>query len=268
MTRTFILIDGSYYIFYRYYALINWWKHSKQENSPSFENKDFLDKFEKLFIEKIHEVKKKLKLKEALVIAAKDCSRCDIWRNSLYSSYKANRIYDESAETVGTCFKHVYKTNLFQKAGCYENLLAYPGLEADDCIALFTKYIHNKFPESVIYIIASDADYMQLKTPRINIINLKLKSIVNNKTIFEDPKKSLFCKIVSGDKSDNIPPIVSKCGIKTAIKYYENPQLFKQLLESNPTAKSQYEINKKLIDFNEIPETLRDDFKKTTIDIM
>ena len=28
---TLIFIDGSYYIFYRYYALLNWWK---------FQNKD------------------------------------------------------------------------------------------------------------------------------------------------------------------------------------------------------------------------------------
>jgi len=265
MTQSFILIDGSYFIFYRYFALMNWWKHAKREDAPILENNNFLDKFEKLFIEKIKEIKKKLKLKDAVVIAAKDCSRNHIWRNTLYPAYKATRVYDNQAESVGSCFKHVYHTNLFQTAGCYPHLLTHPGLEADDCIALFTKYISEKFTESTIYIIASDADYMQLKTPRIHIVNLKYNSIVNNKTIFEDPNKSLFCKIVSGDKSDNIPPIVSKCGIKTAIKYYENPELFKQLLDSNPTAKKQYYLNKKLIDFNEIPEVFSRDFKETCI---
>ena len=95
------------------------------------------------------------------------------------------------------------------------------------------KYITNKISNSIIYILASDADYIQLKTPEINIINLKYQSIINNKNIFEDSKKSLFCKIVSGDKSDNIPPIITRCGIKTAIKYYENPELFKKLLNDN-----------------------------------
>ena len=27
----YILIDGSYFVFYRYYALLNWWKLAKKE---------------------------------------------------------------------------------------------------------------------------------------------------------------------------------------------------------------------------------------------
>ena len=267
MTQNFILIDGSYFIFYRYYALLNWWKHSKQETEPSLNNKEFMDKFENIFVDKIKELKKKLKLKNAYLLVGKDCSRNHIWRNSLYSKYKSTRD-NNGLETVGACFKHVYDNNLFQKGGCYHKILSHPGLEADDCIALFTKYITNKISNSIIYILASDADYIQLKTPEINIINLKYQSIINNKNIFEDSKKSLFCKIVSGDKSDNIPPIITRCGIKTAIKYYENPELFKKLLNDNPSAKKQFELNKKLIDFNEIPEILKKDFLSTCVEIM
>ena len=58
MTQNFILIDGSYFIFYRYYALLNWWKHSKQETEPSLNNKEFMDKFENIFVDKIKELKK------------------------------------------------------------------------------------------------------------------------------------------------------------------------------------------------------------------
>lgn len=263
MTKTFIFIDGSYFIFYRYYALLNWWKHSKQETPPCLENKEFLDKFEKLFLEKIKELKKKLKIKDASLLVAKDCPRSEIWRNTVYSNYKSTRDSD-GLETVGACFKYVYANNLFQKGGC-DKLLSHPGLEADDCIALFTKHITNTVPDGVVYIIASDADYAQLKCPEINIINLKYKSIINNKTIFEDGKKSLFCKIVSGDKSDNIPPIIPKCGIKTAIKYYENPELFHEILENTPTAKQQFLLNKKIIDFNEIPEGLKSEFYEKQI---
>ena len=267
MTQTFILIDGSYFIFYRYYALLNWWRHSQQETQPCLENKEFIDKFENIFINKIKEIKKKLKLKEAYLLVAKDCSRNHIWRNTLYSNYKSTRD-NNGLETLGACFKHAYTNNLFQKGGCYHKILSHPGLEADDCVALFTNYITNKMPNSIIYIVASDADYIQLKTPQINIVNLKYQSIINNKTIFEDSKKSLFCKIVSGDKSDNIPPIITRCGIKTAIKYYENPELFEKLLQDNPNAKQQFELNKKLIDFNEIPENLKKDFYATCVEIM
>ena len=176
MTQSFILIDGSYFIFYRYFALMNWWKHAKREDAPILENNNFLDKFEKLFIEKIKEIKKKLKIKDAYLLVAKDCSRNHIWRNTLYSNYKSTRD-NNGLETLGACFKHAYTNNLFQKGGCYHKILSHPGLEADDCIALFTNYITNKIPNSIIYIVASDADYMQLKTPEINIVNLKYQSI-------------------------------------------------------------------------------------------
>lgn len=265
MSETFILIDGSYFIFYRYYALVNWWKHAQKEGEPTIENKEFLEKYEALFIEKIKEMKKKLKLKDAFIIAAKDCPRSHIWRTALYPPYKATRVGDEN---VGSIFKYVYANNLFAKAGCYSTIMSHPGLEADDCIALFTKYIKGKIPSSLIYIIASDADYMQLKSPDISILNLRYKSLVNNKTIFDDPIKNLFCKIVSGDKSDNIPAIISKCGIKTAIKHYENPEKFKELLETNSHAREQYNLNKTLIDFNEIPRKLCHDFMEAFIEKM
>ena len=45
----FIFVDGSYYCFYRYYALLTWWKNAHPEtnlNEP-YENKDFVDKFKK-----------------------------------------------------------------------------------------------------------------------------------------------------------------------------------------------------------------------------
>ena len=71
MTQTFILIDGSYFIFYRYYALLNWWRHSQQETQPCLENKEFIDKFENIFINKIKEIKKKTKIKGSLFTCSK-----------------------------------------------------------------------------------------------------------------------------------------------------------------------------------------------------
>ena len=32
MNPTFIFVDGSYYNFYRYYALLNWWKNANPED--------------------------------------------------------------------------------------------------------------------------------------------------------------------------------------------------------------------------------------------
>ena len=96
-------------------------------------------------------------------------------------------------------------------------------------------------------------DYLQLADENTIPINLKLKALTDSKNSFNDKEKDLFCKIVMGDKSDAIPSVFKKCGIKTASKYYHDRELFnKKLREGDCAAK--YELNKTLVDFNRIPE--------------
>ena len=56
-----------------------------------------------------------------------------------------------------------------------------------------------------------------------------------------------------GDVSDNIKAIIPKCGPKTALKLYENKELFEEKLK-DPVIKANYERNRILVDFNYIPE--------------
>lgn len=65
---------------------------------------------------------------------------------------------------------------------------------------------------------------------------------------------------MSGDISDNISSVFPKCGPKTALKYYENRELFKKKLSESDVFQKQYELNKKIIDFSEIPDVLVDEF--------
>ena len=50
---TYIFIDGSYFCFYRYYSLLNWWKNAYPEEplGDPFLNQTFIDKFKKTFVE-------------------------------------------------------------------------------------------------------------------------------------------------------------------------------------------------------------------------
>jgi len=57
----------------------------------------------------------------------------------------------------------------------------------------------------------------------------------------------LFCKIVMGDTSDNIPPIMPRCGPKTALKWWSNPEEFEAMLSTNEPARRQYELNRLLV---------------------
>lgn len=254
-----ILIDLSYFIFYRYYALIQWWKLAKPDDvldNPS-ENEEFIKKFEKTFVDKFNEIPKNLKLKNFLIIGGKDCPRQDIWRNNLFNKYKEQRVYDDSF-MGGYFFKLAYEEIIPKLC----NILEYPSLEADDCIALTSKYIKSKYPDKSIYIIANDMDYLQLADETIQIINLKYKNLQTSKHSSKDKECDLFCKIVLGDKSDNIPPIFKKCGPKTALKYFNERELFINALEKEENAKENYIRNKKIIDFNEIPEDLQNKYYK------
>lgn len=271
--QVFILVDTSYWIFYRYFAIMQWWKHAKTEidlfKTP-YENEELVEKFIKTFTESIENFKKKQKLHKqrskpatpCTIIAACDCPRSEIWRNSLYSSYKETRDKDDSF-MGGPFFKHVYQENnkLLYEAGV-NHVLRFPNLEGDDIIAICKKMIRQKYPEALIIILANDHDYLQLLDDYTEIINFQQKNLREAKKVFLEADKNLFYKIVLGDKSDNILPIFKKCGPKTCEKYYENKELFLEALTKESGAQEKYELNKKLVDFNEIPETLVTQFLK------
>lgn len=251
----FIYIDGSYFCFYRYYSLTNWWKNAYPDSpleNPS-ENETFIEKFRTTFIKSVQEIPKKLKLGKKVVptiIVGKDCQRSQIWRNEFTQNYKTHRQNDNH---VGFFFKMVYNEELFQKGGV-KLLVSHPHLEADDCIAITVKEVQKKWPESMNYIITSDKDYLQLVNDNIKLFNLHYKNLSENKSCLGNPKLNLFCKILTGDPSDNIKPIWPKCGEKTAIKCFNDNEYFqKKLSESNDYLKN-YETNTLLIDFNKIPQ--------------
>ena len=86
MNPTFIFVDGSYYNFYRYFALTNWWRNAFPDEplEDPYQNKTFVDKFKKVFVENLQQMPKKLKIGKTvkpILVVGKDCKRTDIWRN-------------------------------------------------------------------------------------------------------------------------------------------------------------------------------------------
>ncbi len=260
----FILIDGSYFIFYRVHALLLWWKHAKSGEilSKPEETEEFMQKYKSTFVDKIKEIPKKLKLKkddQYIMLVGKDCPQNLIWRKKLFADYKGNR--DKNEELNIKDFFMVAYDELFQKSGVGP-VLSYPSLEADDCIAITTKHLLETYEDCHVYIIASDMDYSQLVQERVTIIDLKYKKLTDSKTCCEDAEKNLFCKIVSGDKSDNIPSIMPRCGYKTAVKYYDDRELFNKKLAEKKEYKIQYELNENLVSFKKIPQDLINLFRQ------
>lgn len=254
----YIFIDASYFIFYRVFALTIWWKNAKPDEplENPFQNIEFVKKFRSTFIDKVKEIKKRSKMKNPVVFVGKDCFQKNIWRKSLFADYKNGRDEKKNeAANIGSFFKMVYEENLFEES-IVDKILFIDSLEADDCIALGVKKIQQGNNEDNILIITSDHDYLQLLHPNVTIMDLKFKELKNSKKAYEDSKKNLFCKIVMGDKSDNIMPLFKKCGPKTIEKLFENPDLFSEKVKTENVT-NQYELNKTLIDFNYIPYELQ-----------
>jgi 5'-3' exonuclease len=262
MKPTFIFVDGSYYCFHRYFALQQWWKNANPEDplEDPYQNATFVEKYKKTFVNNLKEIPKKLKIDKnanPIMIVGRDCKRDYIWRNELFPKYKATRT--QEGFMGGPFFKMVYEEDLFVKGGA-KALLKHPRLEADDCIAISVKHLLNKYPECSIYIITSDRDYLQLNAPNVKLYNLAFKNIAESKSSTGNAKNDLEIKIIMGDTSDNIPSVFPKCGPKTAQKCIEDPGFFKKKMSENAAYYTQYELNKKLVDFNCIPEELVAEF--------
>ena len=268
MNPTFIFVDGSYYNFYRYFALMQWWKNAYPEEplDDPYQNEKFVEKFKKTHVENLQGLAKKLKIPKnvtPIIIVGRDCKRENIWRNEIFPQYKANRANGmEDGFMGGPFFKMAYDEQLFIKGGA-KAILSHPRLEADDCIALSVKHIANRYPQCHIYIITSDRDYLQLNAHNIDLYNLTFKNIAESKSSTGNPEDDLEIKIIMGDTSDNIPSVFPKCGPKTALKCIENPEFFKKKLEEKPEYAAQYELNKKLVNFSCIPENLVEEFMST-----
>jgi len=266
-TQTYIFIDGSYFCFYRYHSLLTWWKNAFPEEldvlKDPYQNQVFVDKFKKIFVDTVKNLKKNLSIDkevDPIIIVGKDCKRSDIWRNELFPGYKGTRPNGaDDGFMGGPFFKMVYDEQLFIKGGA-THILKHPTLEADDCIALSTKHLLTTVPNCEIYIITSDKDYLQLAEPRVHLYNLAFKKLTEQKTCTGNAECDLFLKIVTGDPSDNIPSVFPKCGPKTALKYFENRELFEKKLLETEAYQKQYELNKTIIDFNNIPANLVEDF--------
>jgi len=260
----YILIDTSYLIFYRYFALLQWWRvaHPEDDLGNPAENTEFKEKFIKQIVEAVENIKRSLKLHSnrrqnppVKVLLARDCPRKNIWRNEYFTQYKATREKDDDF-MGGEFFKMVYRDKLLERTGAdmilYENYM-----EADDIIAVTANYIkHHHQGDYRIYIIANDMDYLQLWDNTCDIVNLQGKYLVEKKNSYRDGDKNLFMKIVLGDKSDNIQPVFKRCSVKEAESYYEDPDIFAKRVDEEDS----YErllLNKTIIDFDEIPEELQ-----------
>jgi 5'-3' exonuclease len=134
--------------------------------------------------------------------------------------------------------------------------------EADDIIMTLIKRMRHT--HNVIF--ATDHDYIQVlnKAKQFDLIGNQIttktiaKKLVKDENVHITPEEYLNVKCIQGDGSDNIPAIYDRCGPKTAYKLMQNPKLLRErLIEQGQQAVNQLDLNRKLIDCNNIPLQLQ-----------
>jgi len=255
--KNIILIDTSYYIFNRYFATIRWFKQRKEDfeiiHEKIIENKEFIIAFIKHFETDIKKLITKFKTIKNNIIFCLDCPRSDIWRNTIYDKYKQTRIKKENFNSdIFSVFEDYLNNNNY--INC-----KYDNLEADDVVYLIQKKIKDKTNINII-IITNDNDYLQMYSSNIKIYNMQFKDI--SLRINYSPKIELLLKIIIGDKSDNIPKIINGIRKDVALKIaLMNEEDRNNYLISN-NSYDKFILNKKLIDLNEIPISIINNFNE------
>lgn len=249
-----LLIDASYYIFYRYFATFRWYsfQHQSKNEPETFiqENEDhFNQSLFKHFDNDIVKLCKKWKTSATNILFCKDCSRADIWRMSIYPQYKQTR-------TPHKHFNADVFPALYQKFDLFQSL-SIATLEADDVACLTHEALRGMGATNKIVFITNDNDYLQLKDDNNEIYNLEGKGKNIAERGLATPRLNLMNKIINGDKSDNIHPIKYPMTKDFSSKCLElsNDALLELTDEMQLTDK--FLLNKQLIDMSCIPDAQR-----------
>ena len=283
--KPILLADLGYVTFYRFNATKTWYKHShpeekKEINKEGYEwcdNEEFMEKFSQQYVKCLQSVAKKFKIPEHNIILAQDCSSINNWRNALFADYKLQRKIQRAKTGFdgAKVFEFVFDKLLDNICKNYGfKLFKHKNIEADDINAIITGYYQCNFPTTNVYILASDKDYLQLGNGHFYLIDFK-NNILNDKTKDIkniDGKYQLWHKIIYGDKSDNIAPLkiqrkYIRPNVKKRLNEYINAskkdadilasnwQGFLEDIKKDNTLvkKDQLDLNRSLVDFNNIP---------------
>jgi len=183
------------------------------------------------------------------------------WRKDSFPYYKASREKNrkESSLDWKSIFESLTKISHEIKQSLPYRVLHVYGAEGDDCIATMVKRTQEFGKFEPVMIIAADKDYIQLQRYK----NVKQFSTITKKMVKGNPDKWLHEAILRGQAKDGIPNIKSPSDFFMTEGGRQKPISAKFIEESFNDKSSfdqeltiRYEENRKLIDFNEIPNDL------------
>mgnify|MGYP001142191967 FL=1 len=202
------------------------------------------------------------------------CDNRHYWRRDVYPYYKAARkkARDSSGHDWSSIFDalHMIRSEL-------DEFMPYPvldidGAEADDVIGALAEYSQSSktgvlFEEAeAVIIISGDHDFQQLqKFPNVAQYSPMKKKMV---TLTESPAEVLLEHIITGDKGDGVPNILSADDTFVTEGKRQKP-IRKTLLAEwkkmkpeefiNGEMAAGYVRNKQLVDLSMTPQSIKDD---------
>lgn len=238
-----VLIDCSYYIFYRYFATMRWFTFQKKVFSIEdiTDNNEFVESFLKHMKSDLSKICKRWKTDMQNIVFCADCPRSKIWRNDLYADYKGTRTPNANFNSkIFHIFNDYVTENSIMK-------INHDRLEADDVIYLTQERLKKL---STVFIVTNDNDYLQLADTNVHVFNMQFKDITKRGS--SDPKTDLYFKTIFGDKSDNIQKISSVSKEKAQQLSTLPEKELKQWMEDNGLLE-RFDFNLSLISFQKIP---------------
>ena len=274
--KNVILIDSSYTSFYRFFATKTWYSLAFKEefkeikdmkNYDWLKNKDFIEKYEKMYLDSIKKLVSKKVYDDSLIIFARDPPQETIWRNQEACDYKAGRQDLTEKNNFKPVFKFTYQKLIPKWTKENDNMfeIKQDKIEADDIIALSCKFIQKKDSDVSINIVSGDEDFFQLGDSNVYFAQYKKKKVFSLSK--EEAKNALIKKIVEGDCSDNIPSIFKGKRIPKKKELIEDLEKLEEFLNNNDEFKKKFDANKKIIDFNFIPDKFVKIFNKVAKEI-
>ena len=201
------------------------------------------------------------------------CDNRRYWRRSVFPNYKASR--KKTREDSGYDWSTIFEI-LGQVKSELDEFMPYPvidvdGAEADDVIGALAEYSqesdltdHPMFAEPhPLLIISADHDFQQLQ----KWSNVKQWSPIRKKfvTLTENPQQVLMEHIISGDKGDGVPNILSDDDVFTEGK--RQRPIRKALIaewKTQPPSEwvtgemaAGYIRNKQMVDLSQTPQDIK-----------
>jgi len=210
-----VLIDSCSFTYYRVTATFAWYK--KNSKIPNLDDTEFMEALKTQYLSCLAKFVKISGVVINDMYLIRDCPRDTIWRIKHYSEYKKNRSIDSG---YGPYIKYLNN----EMSNKYKHIFRIEEAEADDVISILVDLFTIMYPNRPIYIVSGDSDYVQLlKYKNVKLYNPKKWQPID----CENPEEYLQNKIMSGDKSDNVPSI-------------KNKECFKEILRNNMLINMEY----------------------------